>query len=720
MVNAAPIATASSNSPICVGGTLTLTGGPSGATSYSWTGPNGFTSTAQNPDINSASSAATGTYNIEVTSPGCTPATATVYVVVNPAPTATATSNAPICSGNTLNLSATTVTGATYSWVGPNGFVSSVQNPSISSATSALSGTYTLSVTTAGCAPATSDVIVSVTDNPTATAGSNSAICPGETLNLTANSVIGGTYSWTGPNSFTSTQQNPSIPNTTTLNTGTYSLTVAVGTCQSAVSTTSVSFHPSPTVNVTKTDVLCNGDASGTATAAPAIAGTYTYAWSPSGGNAPTANNLTAGVYTVVTTNSNGCTSSNSITITQPTIISLTMSSTQSACATNTGTATVVATGGVGAYSYAWLPIGGNAPAANNLAVGNYSVTVTDGNGCSKVGNVNVVSANSPVLSMTNVTNVTCFGLSNGSATVVANGGAPGYTYSWIPVGGNTATASNLPAGQYTVTVTDNLGCSGIETVNISSPAELIVTTSGNGADCGSLNGSATANVSGGSGAYTYLWTPGSLTTQTISNIASGSYGVVVTDANNCSVTDAYNVNQIGGLNIQINPVSAVVYEGESVNLNATFSPYIAGTLYSWSPSSGLSCDDCPNPTATPDSSTVYTITMMTPDGCKDSTTSTITIKVNCGEYFIPTIFSPNGDGQNDVFKIYGKCIVGVDLKIFNRWGEKVFESYDQELGWDGFHKGQLVSSDSYYYYAKISFEDGTFVQEKGSINVVR
>lgn len=720
VISSPPTATASYNVGVCSGGSLNLSSNLVSGGIYAWSGPNGFTSNLQNPIINPVTLAANGTYNLTITAPGCTPATSSVNVIVNSGPTATATTNAPICSGSTLNLNANTLTGATYGWTGPNGFTSSLQNPIIPAATSAASGNYILTITTPGCSPVTSTINVVVTNNPIAIATSNAPICIGATLNLAATAVPGATYAWTGPDSFTSTLQNPSISNTTALNTGTYSLTVTVGTCQSTVSTTTVAFHPSPLVNVTKTDVLCNGGSTGIATATPTVAGVYTFAWSPNGGTNQTASNLSAGVYTVVTTNANGCEASNTVTINQPPVISLSTNSTQSACALNTGTATVVATGGSGSYSYAWAPNGGNVATASNLAVGSYSVTVTDGNGCSKVANVNVVSANPPVITVTNVTNVSCFGLTNGSASITVNGGSPGYTYNWLPAGGNGSSASNLIAGQYTVTVTDNIGCTATEIIDITSPAELVVTTSGTDANCGSQDGTATATATGGIGAYTYLWTPGSLATQTISNLATGTYNVVVTDGNGCSAVNLYAVGQIGGLNIQVNPITAVIFEGESVNLNATLTPYVSGLTYSWSPPNGLTCTDCPNPTATPDSTTTYIVTITTPDGCADSVTSTIFTKINCGEYFIPTIFSPNGDGRNDVFKIYGKCIVGVDLKIFNRWGEKIFESLDQEYGWDGTFKGESIVPDSYYYSAKISFQDGTFANEKGAINVVK
>ena len=166
-------------------------------------------------------------------------------------PTPTAGSNSPVCEGGTIALTASPVVGATYAWTGPNGFVSSDQNPTIPSATAAMSGTYSVVATIGGVpsAPGATDVVV----NPvpaTPTAGSNSPVCEGGTITLTATTVAGATYTWTGPNGFTSSDQNPTIPAATPAMSGTYSVAATVGTCTSAAGTTDVVVNPAPSTPV--------------------------------------------------------------------------------------------------------------------------------------------------------------------------------------------------------------------------------------------------------------------------------------------------------------------------------------------------------------------------------------------------------------------------------------------------------------------------------------
>ncbi|MFY7908925.1 MAG: hypothetical protein ACOVO2_05215, partial [Emticicia sp.] len=231
-------ATPASNSPICKGSTLMLSANK--GDTYSWVGPNGFTSTARNPQIATASTAASGVYTLTVTSYRC-PITATTNVTVK-ALNMTASSNTPVCEKTTLTLSSSG--GTTYAWRGPNGFTSIAQNPEISSVAPAASGIYTVVMTNDGCKDSTTtEVLVKLL--PVIDIESSISVCEEATLQLNGNG--GSSYLWAGPNSFSSTFQNPTIPNVSSSNAGTYTVTATLNQCSSSTSVV-INVKPLPVV----------------------------------------------------------------------------------------------------------------------------------------------------------------------------------------------------------------------------------------------------------------------------------------------------------------------------------------------------------------------------------------------------------------------------------------------------------------------------------------
>jgi gliding motility-associated-like protein len=175
-----------------------------------------------------------------------------------------------------------------------------------------------------------------------------------------------------------------------------------------------------------------------------------------------------------------------------------------------------------------------------------------------------------------------------------------------------------------------------------------------------------------------------------------------------------------GSLNVDVTPPSSTILQGESVGLTASVTPPVPGVTYTWLPATGLSCDDCPNPTATPSVTTIYTVEATSPDGCTGTASATIFVELICGEYFMPTIFSPNEDLNNDELCLLGSCITELSLKIYDRWGELVFETTDQSECWDGTFKGKPMNAASYVYVLELTLQDGTTVSEKGNVTLVR
>jgi gliding motility-associated-like protein len=164
-------------------------------------------------------------------------------------------------------------------------------------------------------------------------------------------------------------------------------------------------------------------------------------------------------------------------------------------------------------------------------------------------------------------------------------------------------------------------------------------------------------------------------------------------------------------------PEFATINQGETVQILAS-----GATTYSWTPTNGLSCTDCPNPIASPSLTTTYIVTGTDGAGCSGTATVTIFVTQVCGELFIPTVFSPNENGPsiNNTLCVMGNCISELNYAVFNRWGEKVFETTDPESCWDGTYKGQPVNSGVYAYKIFAKLFDNTVIEESGNLTVVR
>jgi gliding motility-associated-like protein len=336
---------------------------------------------------------------------------------------------------------------------------------------------------------------------------------------------------------------------------GTYTVTITDANGCTTTATATVTNAGSPTATISaSTNISCFGGNNGSATvSASGGTGPYTYAWAPSGGTGATASGLIAGSYTVTVTDANGCTAQATVTLTQPPALTATATNTAVLCfGGNTGSAAVTAAGGTAPYTYAWAPSGGTGATATGLTAASYTVTVTDANGCTTTASTTITQP--PALTATTTTTaVLCFGGNTGAAAVTAAGGVAPYSYAWAPSGGNSANATSLTAGSYTVTITDANGCTTTASATVTEPPQLTVAVTTTPSTCGNANGSAVATETGGTGPYTYLWTPNNTTSATLSNIVAGSYQITVTDANNCTASAIATVNNMG------NPVATIV-----------------------------------------------------------------------------------------------------------------------------------------------------------------
>lgn len=436
-----------------------------------------------------------------------------------------------------------TTPGVTYSWTGPSGYTSNQQNPTVS-----VQGNYVLTVTgTNGCTKTATAVVSENKVPPAAAAAANGTLnCNAATVQLSgAGSSTGSqfTYLWTTTNGNITTGEASLTP--TVNQGGSYVLTVTNfnNGCTTTATATVIQLPPVASQITASSNVACFGGASGAASVeASGGTGTFSYAWS-SGATTASATNLTAGNYSVVVTDGNGCTSSQSVTISQPSNLVPNASATpQTIFGVDDGTATANPTGGTSGYTFLWGN-GETTQTITDLAPGNYMVVITDANGCSASQTVTVSEVTCIVKANIDQTNVSCNGAADGTATVNLEDATPPFTYLWSN-GATTQTATGLAGGTYDVSVTDAEGCDVVTTVFIDEPQPFNSNaTSTNLTAFNADNGTASANPNGGTAPYTYLWNNGE-TTATISNLAPGDYTVVVIDANGCEVEQTVTVNQ--------------------------------------------------------------------------------------------------------------------------------------------------------------------------------
>lgn len=615
------VLTPSQTNVTCNGGTngvasVSVTSGGTAPYTYLWNDPAPAQTTA------TATGLTAGTYTVTVTDAmGCM-AQATVTITQPAGMTLTTVPTNATCgaSNGSINL---TVAGGTapYTYLWSNG--ATVQDPS------GLAGgvSYTVTVTATGGCTATATQAITVTASPAATFTYNGNQClTGNSYNFTNTGTSGGgaTYSWTFPSGTpaNSTQNNPNGVTWAAANTYTVSHTVTQGGCSTTV-TQNIVVYPNPSVTTTPVNVNCNGLCNGSATASPSGGAGFTYVWSDPAPaqTTQTATALCAGNYTVTVTNSNGCTGTQTVAITQPAALSLSPSRTDALCnGVCNGTGNVSVTGGTGSYTYLW-DNGQTTANSTGLCFGIHTVTVTDAANpsCTQTTTVNIGQPSAITLTPTPV-NPSC-GLSNGSASVAASGGTVPYTYLWS-TGGTTNSISSLAAGSYTVTVTDFSGCTKTTTVNLSNTGAPTASISASAnVNCnGGSTGSATVSAVGGAAPYTYSWS-NAATTASVSGLTAGTYTVTVTDNNTCQSTASVTITQPAVLNANISAQTNNTCYG-STNGNATVFPS-GGTApysYAWSTTPAQNGATANNLVAG-----TYTVTVTDNNGCTKTTTVTIT-----------------------------------------------------------------------------------------------
>lgn len=551
----------------------------------------------------------------------------------------------------------------------------------------------------------------------------------------------GLTYIWDDPLSQTTATASNLVA-------GVYNVTVSSSqTCDTTLTVTITEPDSLVAIVVENQQVSCNGGVDGIALASQ-LGGTapFSYQWDdPSLQTTDAATGLSAGTYNVVITDDNGCTATDSVVVTEAAAISISVVIDDASCnGSSDGQVNATATGGTPGFTYEWNPgaISGNP--LTGVPSGTYSVIVTDANNCTEeLQNIIVGEPDPIVLSLASQTNISCYGLADGSAEISALGGTPPYSYLWDdPSAQATAEASNLAPGTYSVAVEDVNGCNALWlNVEITQPDSLVASISATTPlTCDyTADGTMEVQAQGGTSPYSYLWSDSNgQTGSTAIDLAEGTYTVTVTDANGCTDTATDSI---------LGPVDPVVADFNLTPdnglqpLDVTVINLSSGaTAYEWifgdnNAQAAFDTSSFQYLYADSGSFDVTLIAYNDVTGCSDTLTVQGAMYVTpTSELLVPNVITPNGDGLNDIFPIDPTAndffpfkirnIYDFKGEVYNRWGEKVYEWTQPLGGWEGrTTSGLLLEAGTYYYVitAKgVDPEQDSSYELKGSITLIK
>lgn len=723
-VNPLPVITTSADTVVCTYENVTLNS--TGGQSYLWSSTEPIPcDTCATTTINAQNSA---TYQVLVTTAaGCSDVDS-VTVSVSHINADYIASDTVMCAPADIeftDLSSSDAPIVSWNWHFGDGDSSDVQHPDHTYLNDGIMRPRLTVTSSLGCTDIATQT-VEVLEKPVATSSQDTAICYGEAVEL--NATGGGNYSWSNGGSLSdSTAANPTAqPNRSTL----YSVVVTLANGCTDTASTAVIVNPLPTASVIPNRSACEMDS-----IQLSASGGINYVWSPATGlsdpnvRTPMAyinNDIT---YQVAVYNSYGCSDTDSITVTMNPLPALTINTPNGICLGDTATLSVS-----GASSYIW---GANplvdcrscsTVTTTPKASATYYVRGTSAEGCSIID-----SASLEVHALPEVQTIDDHTICKGETIPLTTTATPGTSISWTS-GSSLSSASSLSpiarpsqTTSYRVTATNQYGCTDEDEVTISliegiSIAPLADTTICQGGAVRFTPRILEGPSNGDS--VTFNWLPvgdfagSDVRPQIFKPQNTQTYTLVVSGGSCAPVSHDVTITVNQNPQPDLGP-DQFVFTGTNVTLDANAGDNI--NTYDWAPFNGLDCYTCEVVNHIADAQTTYRVSVVDNNGCVGADSVNIYVTETCGDdLFVPNSFSPNGDGANDVLYVRGKHLSGIrSFRIFDRWGNLVFESKDMSHGWNGLYKGRLVDSGVYVYFVEAICDNGGTVRKKGNVTLL-
>ena len=543
---------------------------------------------------------------------------------------------------------------------------------------------------------------------------SDSTICVDDEYTLSATGI--GSHNWTGPNNFSCSASDTTFVVTDSSYQGWYFLYYADTNGCVQLDSIYLSVYTSPIYSADVQQVSCYNYNNGSILLSSSES--FDITWNIATDDPMNPTNLAPGTYILNTTNIYNCSATDTFTISEPSTVLLDSLIQATECVDSSGLIILTLDPNFEPYTILWSPTGLTNDTISNLHYGNHSVSIELPNGCIENYNFLVPNMNQLSVAITDYGNSLCEGFTDGYATATGIAGTPEYTYLWYPTGQTDPTINNLDTGTYIVTVFDSEGCYAYDSVTISYTSMIGLESTSSASYCSSPTGSILLNVLNPDALTSIVWSNGYQGSLSALDLSAGAYWVDLQDSFGCVYQYEFYIPSVNDLNVLINPADTIIDYDESVTLTA-ITNYSGSFSYSWSPENSLGCNTCSSTITNTTVDQTYMLIVDEQNGCVDTAYVTIQIQKPCIDLFIPSIFSPNEDNLNDSWEIIGTCIQSISSKVYNQWGEIIFESSDQSNVWNGTYKDVKVPNDQYAFVVVVVYDNGQTETKNGFVRVM-